>query len=144
MQNRVEKLAERLLAERAEMAVRERERRKSPPIGSDFDPFEFGRGRVVAGGDPGYMPGAMRKGATGFHVACQCCGSQFESRGWAYCGTCLEMPAEERRAVKPVASGRLCEAPGCEKFVPRRARANVRYCSRACQVRAYRAKNVHG
>jgi hypothetical protein len=48
----------------------------------------------------------------------------------------MKLPAEDRRAVTPVARGRLCQASGCEKFLPRNARANKRFCSRACADRA--------
>ena len=33
-------------------------------------------------------------------------------------------------------------APGCENFIPRRARAGVIYCSAACRDRAYRARHT--
>jgi len=40
-----------------------------------------------------------RRAATepeGCFIACQCCAREFESFGWAYCPTCMEVPAEER------------------------------------------------
>jgi hypothetical protein len=78
----------------------------------------------------------MREGANGFYLACRACGQQFESKGTAYCASCLELRADERRAMKPITTGRLCQAPGCEKFLPRRARAGAKYCSKACGERA--------
>src|SRR5215472_182204 len=73
-------------------------------------------------------------------AARRACGQEFESKGLAFCAQCLEIPAEERRLMKPVATGRLCQAPGCENFVPKAAKANTRYCSDACQQRAKRAR----
>jgi hypothetical protein len=99
------------------------------------------RWRVIAGGDPGYLVKTpMHRAQDGFHVSCRACGADFESKGWPCCPTCMKLPAEERRAMRPAAVGRLCQAPGCEQFVPRTARADVRYCSRTCSARARRAR----
>jgi hypothetical protein len=84
----------------------------------------------------------MRKGPVGFYISCRACGQEFESKGWAYCEECSKIPVDERRAMKPAAQGRLCQAPGCESFVPRNARADVIYCSKACRQRAYRSRSV--
>ena len=92
------------------------------------------------GGDPGYLPRTpMRRGPVGFYVSCRACGDEFESKGIAYCAACMELPAEERRAVKADVHGRLCAAPGCENFIPRAAHARRRFCSKACAKRAERA-----
>jgi hypothetical protein len=109
------------------------------PIG--FDPYMVTKWRVVAGEDPGYLPTTpMRLGAVGFYVSCWACGVEFESKGLAYCGACMELPAEERRAMKPTVTGRMCEGPGCENRIPRLARRGVRFCSEACRGRAARLR----
>ena len=129
------------------LADRERRKAQTKPAKSDrpapdgFDPFEITRWRVVAGGDPGYLVATpMRRGSVGFHVACRACGGEFESGGLAYCAECLALPADERRAIAPTAQGRVCRAPGCEQFIPRRARADTAYCSDACRQRARRER----
>jgi hypothetical protein len=78
----------------------------------------------------------MRMGPVGFYVHCQGCNAEFESKGWAYCPTCMELPAEERHAMKPAFSGRMCQAPRCENAIPRAARKGAKYCSKACRQRA--------
>jgi hypothetical protein len=133
------KLTEQLLQYRAERASRPpKPRQQRPaPLGVDPDPFTVTRWRVVAGPDPGYLPKTrMREGQSGFHIACRGCGGEFESKGLAYCSSCLALPAEDRRAMHPVTTGRRCQAPGCEKFLPRTARAGAKYCSKACGERA--------
>jgi hypothetical protein len=107
-----------------------------------FDPFSITRWRVVAGGDPGYLPKAqMRMGSTGSFIACQCCAREFESRGWKYCPKCMELPAEERRD-QPKPSGRRCGNPGCDQRLSMRARTDARYCSPACRKAASRDKTA--
>lgn len=144
----IEELAKRLLEDRNAHAERERRRnslnRRERPVGSDLDPFPLIWGTAV-GDDPGYLPQPMRMGPRGFFVPCKACGTEFESIGLAYCGQCMELSAEERRQMKPVVSGRPCQAPGCDKFLPRTARASTRFCSSACRKRAERhAKNENG
>jgi hypothetical protein len=87
--------------------LRDRERRNQKPAAfvrrrdDDFDPFAFTHWRVVAGGDPGYLPRtAMRRGPTGWFIACWCCAREFESRGWAYCSSCMDLTAEARRPAR--------------------------------------------
>jgi hypothetical protein len=146
--SRIDRLTQQLLDDRAKHAKREQERKATAAVSrernDDFDLFPNTSWKVVAGGDPGYLPKtSMRKTAAGFMVACRCCGLEFDSKGLAYCLKCREIPAEERRQIKPTASGRLCQAPSCENFIPRRARAGVQYCSDACRQRARRErKNV--
>lgn len=136
-----EDLARRLLEDRIGRAQRERRRktlnRREPAVGANLDPFPVGWQHSV-GGNPGYLPKPMRIGPRGFFVACKACGTEFESVGLAYCSNCMEMPAEERRQMKPAVSGRPCQAPGCDKFLPRKARASTRFCSAACRMRAQR------
>jgi hypothetical protein len=144
-QSRSERLARQILddrARRAEQASRPQERRERP-LGSDFDPFAITKWRTIAASETGtgYLPKTpMRMGKVGFHVACRGCGMEFESKGLAYCPSCLELPAEERHAMKPAVIGRMCQAPGCENFIPRKTRADVVYCSKSCRERAYRAR----
>jgi hypothetical protein len=98
----------------AEALLRDRDRRKSQPQRSsvsraapDFDPFFITRWCVVAGGDPGYLVSTpMHRGPVGWFIACDHCGAEFESVGWKCCPTCMELPAEKRRANrKPVQRG---------------------------------------
>jgi hypothetical protein len=102
-------LAESLLRDRAERAVRPRA--VTSNVGRDeFDPFAVTRWRVIADGEgyqrntkgrkgPGYLPTTkMRRGPVGWFIECQHCYREFESKGLAYCQACMELPAEERRA----------------------------------------------
>jgi hypothetical protein len=112
--------------------------------------------RVVAPADrdPGYLPTTpMRMGRVGCFIACRSCGIKFESKGWGYCPTCMEMPAEERCAreqnkadlaeigIKPP-TRRMCEA-GCGQHIPRWRNGRLvssatRFCSDKCAARARR------
>ena len=104
-------------------------------IGSD--PYQVTKWKVIAEPNPGYLPKTpMREGANGSKA----CGSEFESKGLAYCPTCLKLPAEERNAIKPAFIGRMCQGPGCENPIPRKARADRQFCSAACQLRAARSR----
>jgi hypothetical protein len=143
--SRVDKLAQQLLDDRAKQAEREqdRQRERQQDRGSGwrdsigFDPYQVTNWKTIAGPDPGYMPKTpMRMGPVGFYVHCQGCNAEFESKGWAYCPTCMELPAEERHAMKPAFSGRMCQAPRCENPIPRTARKGAKYCSKACRQRA--------
>lgn len=137
--NRTSRMAHQILEDRKRHEGRQRKRRDPLP-GEECDPFYTVWSTVVAGVDAGYVPRVhMRKGAVGFYVACRCCGTEFESKGLAYCMRCIELPADERRTIKPTVQGRLCQAPGCETFIPRKARADTRFCSSACRQRAQRA-----
>jgi len=141
-----DRLTELLLEDRERQRERERARRAArqksdPPL----DPYPITKWRVVAGGEPAYLPKtSMRIGQAGFFIFCKACGTAFESKGLAYCASCMEIPAEKRREIAPVAIGRLCQGPRCENFVPRNARADVRYCSKACRDKAYRARQRDG
>src|SRR5215467_8810514 len=55
---------------------------------------------------PGRPKTYMRQGRIGFHIFCETCGNEFESIGLRYCEKCMKLPAEDRRAVKPIARGR--------------------------------------
>jgi hypothetical protein len=131
-------LAERLLRDRADHAERERRRRainRQPKPEGEFDPYDVTRWRTIAGGDASCLPKTpMRMGKTGWWIACRACGAKFESKGMAYCESCLALPAEERRQMKPAA--RQCQAPGCNNVIAGTARADARYCSDACRQRA--------
>jgi hypothetical protein len=96
---RVRDLADALLQDR-----RRRQDNKPKPTrrridGADFDPFAFTRWRAVAGGDRGHLArSSMQRSPVGWSVDCQRCRREFESKGWACCPKCMELPAEERRA----------------------------------------------
>ena len=95
---RAKALADRLLRDRADRAAR-----KAAPVAAkvdkgEFDPFPVTRWRVVAGGNPGYLAKTpMRRGPVGWFILCRACAVEFESKGWAYCPTCMDLPAEARR-----------------------------------------------
>jgi hypothetical protein len=120
-------LAKALVRDRADRHVRTR---KAPSTraaseGVDFDPFAYTRWRVVAGGDPGYLPKGMRQGIVGFWITCPC-GREFESSALA----------DER----PKLIGRMCERPGCDQRLSKRARSDARYCSPRCARKAQNAR----
>jgi hypothetical protein len=54
------------------------------------------------------------------------------------CPQCMALPAEERHAMKPAFSGRMCQASGCENPIPRTMRAGSKYCSDACRQRGFK------
>lgn len=139
--SRVEKLARQLLDDRARRTPGN-DKRPRPP-GIDFDPYQCGAWVISAGSAPGYLPKTpMRQGSAGFYIHCRACNAEFESKGLAYCPTCQELPAEERNAMKPAFSGRMCQASGCERPVPRTARAGAKFCSKTCRNRGSgRARN---
>jgi hypothetical protein len=99
--SRAAALAKDLLRDRAERAARKAEAAAKPAVDKgEFDPFPVTRWRVITpnGGNPGYLPKTpMRRGPVGWFIACQHCGAEFESKGWAYCPTCMDLPAEARR-----------------------------------------------
>lgn len=139
--SRADKLIQQILADRAKRQ-QERQRERTPaerdPIG--FDPYQTTKWRVIAGPDPGYLPKTpMRQGSVGFYTHCKACNAEFESKGLAYCPSCMELSAEERFSMTPAVRGRMCQAPGCETPIPRTARAGTRYCSKPCRQRALRA-----
>jgi hypothetical protein len=143
---RAQKLADALLRDR-ERRNRQPTATRSRPRNDGFDPFAVTRWCVVACGDPGYLPKTrMRMGPTGWFIACCHCGVEFESRGWAYCPTCMKLPPEERRrdawlkARDCAPSDRPCQGPDCGELIPRRARADARYCSQRCAKRAENAR----
>jgi hypothetical protein len=124
---------------RRERAARKVTSTRAASEGVDFDPTRW---RVVAGGDPGYLPKGMRQGTVGFWITCPC-GREFESRGLAYCESCLAKPAAERRALadeRPKLIGRMCERPGCDQRLSKRARSDARYCSPRCARKAQNAR----
>jgi hypothetical protein len=110
--------------------------------GTDFDPFAITRWRVVAGGRPGYLVKTpMRRGPVGWFITCRYCAREFESRGWAYCPLCMDLPAEERRA-RPVVSDQHCQ--NCGSGIPKRRRTDAKYCSNRCAKAAANARSYHG
>ena len=95
---RARALAEQLLRDRAERVARKSSRTTTKVDRGEFDPFTVTRWHVVAGGNPGYLPKTfMRMGPLGWFIACRACAREFESRGWAYCPDCMDLPAEARR-----------------------------------------------
>jgi hypothetical protein len=95
---RARALAEQLLRDRAERGARKASRTTAKIGRGEFDPFTFTRWRIVAGGDPGYLPKtSMRMGPAGWFITCHACAREFESRGWAYCPDCMHLSAEARR-----------------------------------------------
>src|SRR5262245_5638590 len=134
-------LAESLLRDRAERATKKAIGARAKIEGSDFDPFAVTRWHTVAGGSPGYLVKTpMRRGPVGWFIACAHCGGEFESRGLKYCPTCMELPAEERRSELSV-SDRPCQAPDCVRFIPRRRRADSKYCCDKCAKAAENARS---
>jgi hypothetical protein len=142
--SRVDRLTERLLDDRARDAKREKDRaqerhRDKEIRATDPDPHLVAGWKAITDPRMSHMPRTpMRMGPVGFYIHCRACNAEFESKGWAYCPKCMELPAEERRAMKPAFSGRMCHAHGCENQIPRSARAGAKYCSGACQKRASR------
>jgi hypothetical protein len=144
--SRSQRLAEQLLRDRAERAARKPARAGSTAKVErvEFDPFSIARWRVIAGGDPGYLVKTpMRRGPIGWFIACDHCGAEFESKGWKYCPSCMELPAEERRD-KPAPSERRCQAPGCNAAIPRRRRVGAKYCTDRCAKAAENARGYQG
>jgi hypothetical protein len=141
---RADRLAAALLRDRDERAARKSARTAPSRSSSDFDPFQVTRWRVVAGPNPGHMPKTRaRQGPTGWFIACERCGVEFESKGWRYCSSCMALPAEERRRdATPAPSERRCER--CGGPIPRRARGDASYCSRACRRSAANARAYEG
>jgi hypothetical protein len=132
--------------------LNDRVRRKSQPRQStrpkapepNFDLFAVTKWRVVTGGAPGYLPKTpMRRGPIGWCITCGHCGAEFESKGWKYCPACMELPAEGRRS-KPAISDRPCCASGCTGFIPRRRRADAKYCTDRCAKAAENARGYRG
>jgi hypothetical protein len=143
--SRARVLAEQLLRDRAERAARKAVRTTAAAAKTErleFDPFAVTRWRVIAGGDSGYLfHTSMCRGPVGWLIACRACARELESKGWAYCPTCMELPAEERRD-QPKKAGRQCQGPGCGERLSIHARADARYCSVACRKAASRDKTA--
>ena len=136
-------LAEALRRDRVERIARKPVRKSTTTPEPEFDPFAITRWRVIAGGDPGYLAKTpMRRGPVGWFIPCRACAVEFESRGWAYCPSCMTLPAEERRDHEPVKRvGRPCARPGCGKRLSKHARADALYHSAACRKAASRDKS---
>src|SRR5262249_38496683 len=81
-------------------------------------------------------------GPVGF-VACGHCGAEFESKGWKYCPTCMELPAEDRRSA-PAVTDRQCQAPSCVRLISRRRRADAKYCDDKGAQAAENARSYQG
>jgi hypothetical protein len=95
---RTKKLAAAILRDRRRHSQRPIAPVRRAPPSDDFDPYAFTRWRVVAGADPSYLvKSAMRRDAIGWLIDCGCCAREFESRGLAYCPSCMDLSAEARR-----------------------------------------------
>jgi hypothetical protein len=144
---RASALAEQLLRDRAERAARKAVRTTAAAAKThrvEFDPSAVTRWRVMAGNNPAYLVQTpLRRGPVGWFISCQCCGGEFESKGWTCCPTCMGLPAEERRD-QPKKAGRQCQGPGCGQRLSIHARADARYCSVACRKAASRDKTASG
>ena len=140
--SRSQALTDSLLRDRAERAARKANRCSIKIERGDFDAFEPTRWRVIAGDDPGYLVATpMRRGSVGRFLACDHCGTKFESNGWRYCSACMDLPAEERRS-KPAPSDRPCQR--CGQPVPLRRRADAKYHSEKCAKAAENARSYQG
>jgi hypothetical protein len=133
----------------ADAILRDRQRQRPArsvsrerPEGADFDPFAITRWRVIAGTNPGYLVKTpMRRGPVGWFIACGYCGAEFEPKGWRCCPSCMRLPAEQRRA-KPAPSGRQCQV--CDGMIPKRSRADAKFCSPECKKRLANARSYQG
>jgi hypothetical protein len=74
-------VAAAILRDRRKPRVKPAIRRRQPL----FDPFEA----------TGW---SAHRGPVGWFITCGHCQTEFESKGWAYCPHCMELPAGERRA----------------------------------------------
>jgi hypothetical protein len=77
----------------ADAILRDRERRKSaaPRRKTALTPTGFARPEAnnpFAG---------WHMAPVGWFITCLACAREFESKGWAYCPSCMELPAETRR-----------------------------------------------
>jgi hypothetical protein len=154
---RAKVLAKSLLRDRAERAARPGAR-----VGNtikvdrgEFDPFAVRRWRVVAGGDPGYLPKTpMRRGSLGWFITCGGCGREFESKGWAYCSNTCKRESAERGASRALMaeagidapSKRRCEC-GCGRDIPKwkngkRVSKVTRFFEPACKHKAWKARRA--
>jgi hypothetical protein len=125
IKSRSARLAETLLRDRAERRAQQivRQHRQVPVGRIEFDPFKPAHYRVIAGGDPGYLPKApMRRTADGWLVTCSDCGERYRSQGLKH-HSCNP---------KPKRMGRPCAVPGCEGRLSRYARADALRCD-ACR-----------
>jgi hypothetical protein len=113
----------------------------------DLDPFKITKWRVVAGGNPGYLPPTpMRRRSAGWWITCPGCRREFESKGLRCCSPECERAARERQENvalmaeigMEVVAKRLCQHPGCGAAIPkwrngRRVSERARFCNRHTQ-----------
>jgi hypothetical protein len=110
----------------------------------DLNPFKITKWRVIAGGNPDYLPSTpMRRGPVGWHIACPGCQREFQSQGLRYCSAECERRSREHaenvalmaEVGMQVAAKRLCQHPGCGAAIPkwrngRRVSERARFCNR--------------
>jgi hypothetical protein len=106
-----------------------------------FDPFAITKWKVIAGGNPGYLPTTpMRMGATGFWIPCARCGAEFESKGLKHCEKCRTMPAGKQAATTlGVQTNARSRCRRCRVALPNPVESQwSAFCSRDCYTRFYR------
>jgi hypothetical protein len=125
--------------------------RRSEPV----DPFTVTGWRVVAGGNPGYLPSTpMRQAQEGWYITCAGCGREFESTGLRCCSAdCERRVCEHAENLALMAEAgmepepkRKCRVPGCDNPIPkwrngRRVSRRARFCdlhSRICRKNGHR------
>jgi hypothetical protein len=114
--------------------------RRAEPI----DPFKITKWRLVAGGNPGYLPSTpMRRGQEGWYITCPGCQREFESTGLRCCSAQCErrlcehaenMALMAEVGMEPKAK-RKCSVPDCDNPIPkwrngRRVSKRARFCDR--------------
>jgi hypothetical protein len=150
-------IAASILRDRQERIERSRQRDNKPKAeGREReDVFQVPKWRVVAGGDPGYLPSTpTRKAKAGFVVACRSCGREFESKGLAYCTADCKRKSADREANETVmaeagierSNKRKCEC-GCGREIPKwrngkRVPKSARFYEPKCQWRAAKKRRM--
>jgi hypothetical protein len=121
--------------------------RRSEPI----DPFKITKWRLVAGGNPGYLPSTpMRRGQEGWYITCPGCQREFESTGLRCCSAQCErrlcehaenMALMAEVGMEPKAK-RKCSVPDCDNPIPKwRNGRSVSKRARFCDHHSRRRKN---
>jgi hypothetical protein len=114
--------------------------RRAEPV----DAFKSTSWRLVAGGDPGYLPSTpMRRRPVGWYLTCLGCQRDFESKGLRYCSTECERRSRERQenaelmaeVGMEVEAKPVCSMPSCKNPIPkwrngRRVSKRARFCDR--------------
>jgi hypothetical protein len=117
----------------------------------DLDPFKITKWRVIAGGNPGYLPSTpMRRGKVVWYITCAGCQREFESKGLRCCSTDCERRLRERgenlALMSEVGMELTTTKPTCQECgrnIPvwrngRRVPQGTKFCSPRCARRARR------